>query len=836
MPFYAKVQPNAGVPRFEHLAPYTKVNGIWKTCKQAWVKVAGSWKQFYLAGGVRDTSFNVPEPAYNLNGFVYRMVLQSDKKILVGGSLTSFNGTSIKNIARLNSDQTIDTDFTANLGSGPNTDVRSIAIQSDGKILVGGGFFSFNGQSVGRLVRLNSNGTIDTSFPTNIGFGTTLPLNPVIYAILVQSDGKIIVAGDFQQNAQSQKNIVRLNSDGTIDTQFFNNIGTGVVGSGATVNINALAIQADGKILLGGNFTNFNGSSINRILRLNADGTTDNSFSLNIGTGFNKSVESIEIQQDGKIIVVGRFETFNGVTSRGIIRLNSDGTRDVAFSNNIGTGLDYIAQDVKIQSDNKILVAGIFQNLNDGLFSPRNNILRLNSDGTIDSSVPFGSNYGANSLDASIRALAISTNSDIFIAGSFTSFNSLPATNFAKLNSNLVLTNTGTNGTINSITPLQFEGWPMVVGGNFSLINKSRTILNNIALFDSNGDLNTSTAFNSNVGSGANNAINVTVARTFEGVLIGGSFTSFNNVSVGRVARLSMASQNFGALDTQFNANLGTGANAEVTSAFNDNNGRYVIAGNFTSFNNLSVGRIVRLNSNGTLNTSFNNALGSGANGNIICMASAQSLQFTPYLIIAGDFTSFNGVATNRVAVISESGSRDSSFSFYMGSGPNNTVRAVGVSQVPASLVSGPVFVLGGDFTMFSGISANRLIGLDIDGTPNTTFNNNLGLGANGPVTSISYLKNGQILVGGNFSAFNGFTSKQLVMLNANGTIDTTFTQNFGLGIGPGSSVSPTFGQERIQTIIQQFTSEEVLVGGKFVTFDGADSSSIARFGGDFAS
>jgi uncharacterized delta-60 repeat protein len=831
MPFYAKAQPSTGVPRFMRLAPSVKIQGVWKPAKQAWVKVAGLWKQFYLAGGVRDSNFNPNSTTYNLDGSVEKIVIQPDGKILLGGILTSFNGTPIKHIVRLNADQTLDTTFNLNIGSGPNSRVNAITIQSDGKILVGGSFFAFNGQS-SRLVRLNSDGTRDMSFPANIGFGTVLPNNGNIYSIVIQSDGKIVLAGDFQGvNAQSEKNIIRLNADGTIDTQFLNNIGTGVVGAGASVDIKSLGIQSDGKILLGGNFTTFNGTTVNRLARLNTDGTLDTTFTSNIGTGFNQAVLSIAVQQDDKIVLAGRFETFKGTASEGLIRLNSDGTLDTAFASNIGIGLSYYANDVKIQSDGKIVVGGNFQSINNS-FSQVNNILRLNSDGTRDTTVPVGSKYGADG--DWVNALAIAANGDIFIAGSFQSFNILPAINFAKLNSSLTFTNTGTNGTVRAIGIMPWNNGP-IIGGSFTLINKDRVAVNNLALLNPDGTLNTSTGFNTNIGSGPNGTINAIVnSGSYEGILIAGSFTSFNGVSVGRVVRLSIPAIGMGGLNTTFNNNLGTGANAEITSAFIDRNLKYVIAGNFTSFNNVSRGRLVGLNSDGTPNTSFNTNIGSGANGNITCMASAQGLQGLPYGIICGDFTSFNGVTTNKVAMFSEYG-LETSFSTNIGSGPNGVVRAVAAAQ-DRFYGPGPAFVLGGDFTLFKGVYLNRLVGLDSNGALNTTFNNNTGTGANGPVTSILFLKNGQILVGGEFSSFNGFQSKQLVRLNKDGTIDTSFTSNFGLGIGPGSSTGFTSGQERVNSMIQQNSDEEVLVGGKFVTFNGADSSSVARIGGDFAS
>ena len=117
--------------------------------------------------------------------------------------------------------------------------------------------------------------------------------------------------------------LAKLNAEGTVMTSFD-------TVSGASNDIRALAIQNDGKLVIGGDFTSYRGTFINRIARVNTDGTLDTSF--NPGTGANSDVNAIAIQSDGKIVIGGEFTTINGTSANYIARLNSDGSLDTSFS------------------------------------------------------------------------------------------------------------------------------------------------------------------------------------------------------------------------------------------------------------------------------------------------------------------------------------------------------------------------------------------------------------------------------------------------------------------------------------------------------------------------
>jgi uncharacterized delta-60 repeat protein len=196
-------------------------------------------------------------------------------------------------------------------GAGFNDFVLTTVVQPDGKILAGGGFTMYNSVSnSSRIARLNSDGSIDPSFTIGTGF------NNYVYTIALQSDGKIVVGGSFTSfNGTGVNRIARLNTDGSLDLTFF-------PGTGFNSDVATTVVQPDGKIIVGGAFTSFNGAGINRIARLNTDGSLDAAF--NPGTGFNANVRSINIQSDGKIIAAGEFTSYNGIIRTRIARILRD--------------------------------------------------------------------------------------------------------------------------------------------------------------------------------------------------------------------------------------------------------------------------------------------------------------------------------------------------------------------------------------------------------------------------------------------------------------------------------------------------------------------------------
>ena len=296
--------------------------------------------------------------------------MQSAGKVLAGGWFGTVNGATRNGLARLNSDGSLDIGF-QNVLLGGNSSVHCVAVQSNGKVLIGGWFNTVNGVPRNNIARLNSDGSLDTTFLNGLA-GTGA--NSVVYSVVVQSDGKALIGGSFTTvNGVTRNRLARLNSDGSLDTTFLNGL-TGVNGT-----VYSLATQSDGKVLIGGLFPTINGVTRNNMARLNSDGSLDTGF-LDGLDGANGYINSMVVQSDGKVLIGGWFNMINWVGQNSIARLCSDGSLDNTFQNGLSGayGSYYMGNvySVAVQSDGKVLIGGNFSTVNGVL---RNYVARLHS-------------------------------------------------------------------------------------------------------------------------------------------------------------------------------------------------------------------------------------------------------------------------------------------------------------------------------------------------------------------------------------------------------------------------------------------------------------------------
>lgn len=268
------------------------------------------------------TQFNISPWPFAFNSITQ----QSDGKLIVTGTFTQYSGVSRNRIIRLNTDGTIDNTFT--IGTGFNSFTEGTAVDSLGRIVVVGFFSSYSGTSAPRIVRLNSNGSYDSTFVVGTG------LNNTGVEVLMNSDDSMFISGYFSSyNGTSTPNhITKLLSNGTIDTSFSGGSGFNTVSNQPN---GLMRVSGETSFYAFGYFTTYSGVSANRIIKLNIDGTIDNSF--NSGTGFDNIVNYGYVIWNNKLLFNGLFTSYNGVSSNGTIILNLDGTVYQTFTNSYPT-------------------------------------------------------------------------------------------------------------------------------------------------------------------------------------------------------------------------------------------------------------------------------------------------------------------------------------------------------------------------------------------------------------------------------------------------------------------------------------------------------------------
>jgi uncharacterized delta-60 repeat protein len=309
------------------------------------------------------------------NNPVYCTAVQPDGKILVGGVFGSFNGVANSaRLVRLNANGSVDSTFTP--GTGPDDLVHAIVVQPDGKIIIGGLFVNVGGQPRNRIARLSANGALESTTTFDVGTGA----NENVYSLALQPDGRIVVGGRFTNfNGQPRNYVARLESNGALEsTTTFN------PGSGPDNRVNCVTLQPDGRILLGGDFENVNGQPRVRVARLAADGALESTTTFNpapVDELDDYDVYSMALQADGRIVLGGGFLVVGSENRSGIARLNANGSLDLGFDP--GTGVDGAdVNGVALQADGKVLLMGTFTTVNS---FTRNLLARLQNDATTQS-------------------------------------------------------------------------------------------------------------------------------------------------------------------------------------------------------------------------------------------------------------------------------------------------------------------------------------------------------------------------------------------------------------------------------------------------------------------
>jgi uncharacterized delta-60 repeat protein len=754
-------------------------------------------------------------------GAVTAVVVQPDGKVLVGGDFNIFNGAVVsRGLVRLNADGSRDLSFNGS-GAGFDNSVTALALEPDGQVLVGGFFQNYNGTAVPhRLMRLNADGSRDTGFNgSNVGFDNT------VLALALEPDGQVLAGGSFStyNGATVPHGLVRVNADGSLDTGF-NGTSDGFIG-----NVLALALEPDGQVLAGGSFAFYNGVSCpNGLVRLNANGSRDATFN-STGSGFGAIVQALALEPDGQVLVGGNFSTYNGATvpSR-LVRLNADGTRDASFNGTSG-GFDGVVEALSLEPDGQVLVGGNFMTYN-GVDCP-DFLVRLNTDGTRDT----GFNGTSSGLNGTVYDLALEPGGQVLVGGNFSTYNGATVPrSLTRLTAAGSLSNAGTpvsgatyawsNGATGASITVSQPGTYLASATSGGCTSYSNAVTVNaapamtvsvtpagpIALTSGGSQLLTATAntagFNV-AGSGFNGNVFAVLALPDGKALVGGAFSTYNgaNVPVGLV-RLNAD----GSRDASFNGS-GSGFNNNVRTLALEPDGQVLVGGDFTQYNGTNVpARLVRLNPDGSRDATFNGS-NSGFDGNYV---HALAVEADGQVLVGGNFTHYNGAdVPDGLVRLNADGSHDASFNGTTG-GFNNLVYALALEA------DGQVLV-GGLFSTYNGMDVpDFLVRLNADGSRDATFNSN-NSGFNNSVLTLAVETDGQVLAGGPFTSYNGVgVPNRLVRLNSDGSRDVSFANGSGF--------------DATVTAVALEPDGQVLVGGGFTTFNGVNvPNGLVRFNAD---
>lgn len=684
--------------------PFIKFNGLWRYAKYAWANISGDWKltnsaidkprynryettQSHLAMAWLDTYSNYYRftTLYRDNtdtdvvghirmptswssslsgellltkGFASSIMdkyMYSNGDYLCAGNWSTFGTTSKRGFIKCNNSfsttATLDiSGFNANLGNSANNNVRSIYVSNDeSKIVIGGEFTSVRGISGGRIFALNSNGTNNTTMNSNFGTGFDNTVN----GIFKLADESFIVYGAFTSlngSSLTKSYITKFSSAGVHDSSWNSNV--------PTLNGSVTSVVAIGSTLyIAGKFTTVDGNTQRGICSLNSDGTINTNF--NVGNGLSSSSALdlfLTVSHDNKLLFqlcdsggssLATY-SFNGYSYTNefgtsylpsILKINTDGSLDNSFffDNNRST------TRCSVLPDNRLLCFS-------GAVHPRNMSNRRTCrgfflalpNGQYDYNDPIGLE-----LRDKIEPIKYAGGSNA--NGMLMTYGTKPNSLYVLKNGSFKDKSTFTNNPIYSITP--YKDNKFIVAGNFTVPKNDIVILNDDA-----------TIYDGYVATLTSQRINYITATckdiTSDSIFVGGTFTVAREITCNRFTKLI----NVSAADQAFILNNGVGANDRPYSIVVQPDNKILVGGVFTKWNDNNRGRIIRLNPDGTEDTTFAANCISGANGtsnrinHIIYDTSDNSI----YLF--GLITRWNSVVRNGIVKLNSDGTEDSTW------------------------------------------------------------------------------------------------------------------------------------------------------------------------------
>lgn len=365
---------------------------------------------------------------YGATNMVTCIVRQDDGKFLVAGWFTEIIGVRRGRFARLLSNGAVDTTF--GTPEGANAPIYAMQLQADGKILIAGDFTRVSGVARTRIARLNADGTPDA------GFQPPAEIDSAITCLETLPDGKILVGGRFTrvsvQNASTLRSVqrlrlMRLHSNGSLDTTFFHRAGMGF-----NAEVNAVKVLGDGTIAVGGAFTSFVSPSFYQqqgIVFLTEEGRI--ATESQVVEAFNGAVQTIVPWRAGRTMIGGRFSRYEGSFGLSLMRLLPNRQPDIAYGNNtasMGTFLPTISAIAPL-ADGRILLGGGEFRYSGSVYG----LVMLHPNGLLDRT--FDAGFGAHAVpNPRIVTIAVEPgDSTAVIGGYFERYDGLPAQNIARI-------------------------------------------------------------------------------------------------------------------------------------------------------------------------------------------------------------------------------------------------------------------------------------------------------------------------------------------------------------------------------------------------------------------
>lgn len=696
------------------------------------------------------------------NGDIKGIIELPDGDFIAVGNFTGYQMQDALRIARID----VNGDYSPLLQNTEfiSSNLFDILLQPDGKILVCG---NINYNSVAQnIIRIGEFGAVDPTFQPLTG------ANGAILKMHLLNDGRILIYGNFSQyDGQPRSKLAILHPDGTLDTTFD-------PGTSVNFSISALNQLPDGTLLLGGNFTMYNGTVVSRFVALNEDGTISSSYAY---PAFDGEVLDVLVLPDGSIIVHGSFSYTDGNSYYNqIVKFDPSGAVVPDFITPLNSFED--SSIMAVDPDGKIVIAGIF-----GLYAPAYaGVIRLNADGSLDETFSHSTTLDASS----ITGLIVHDDGSITVAGAIS----------------------------------EYHGW---------LRND---------LFRLMPDGNVSNDFHRQYGP---SSLVYCIKELADGkLLVSGEFEGYDGVVTGSLVRLLPD----GTLDETFQHADFDGA---VTDFVVQPDGKILIVGDFLWIEGEVTGYIARLEADGTWDPTFNVNDGfNGAPDDILLLQTGK-------ILVSGGFSEYANQPCPKIVRLNTDGTRDATFAvgLYVGGGSILSMALDAVGNI----------ICGGDFSTVESDNVYGLCKLSSSGVYSSTFENNLTFSMHDVNDVVVDHDNGKIYICGYIEAF-GAPNAYVLRMNANGSVDTsyhpvvyssvpkelylmdnkklivagTFNSQFGNIASSGvvrlleeGSYDPSFdigvGLENDGYAIELLASGDIMIGGYYQWIDSVGVSNLAR-------